>query len=97
MNPGAGSARQDGAVHPVLNLIRTRMAAGSRPLHRDDDARLAVVLEGGSSRAAHGGSMICELEERGLLAAFDAVYGLSLIHISEPTRLRQLSRMPSSA
>ena len=23
--------------------------------------------------------------------------GLSLIHISEPTRLRQLSRMPSSA
>lgn len=77
MNPGAGSARQDGAVHPVLNLIRTRMAAGSRPLHRDDDARLAVVLEGGSSRAAHGGSMICELEERGLLAAFDAVYGSS--------------------
>ena len=25
------------------------------------------------------------------------VPGLSLIHISEPTRLRQLSRMPSSA
>ena len=24
-------------------------------------------------------------------------HGLSLIHISEPTRLRQLSRMPSSA
>ena len=25
------------------------------------------------------------------------IYNLSLIHISEPTRLRQLSRMPSSA
>ena len=25
------------------------------------------------------------------------LYFLSLIHISEPTRLRQLSRMPSSA
>ena len=26
-----------------------------------------------------------------------SILGLSLIHISEPTRLRQLSRMPSSA
>ena len=30
-------------------------------------------------------------------ARIAAVYGLSLIHISEPTRLHKVSRMPSSA
>lgn len=66
-----------GAVHAVLDLIRSRVASGSTPGHRDDDARLAVVLEGGSSRAAYGGGMVAELEERELLRTFDAVYGTS--------------------
>ena len=33
----------------------------------------------------------------GIITSSDNLYSLSLIHISEPTRLRQLSRMPSSA
>ena len=65
------------AVHPVVELILHRAAAGSRPLERTDGARLALVLEGGSSRAAYGGGMICALEARGLLPVFDAVYGSS--------------------
>lgn len=64
-------------AHLVLDLIRSRLASGSRPLHRDDGARLAVVLEGGSSRAAYAGGMVCELEERGILQAVDAVHGSS--------------------
>lgn len=63
--------------HPVVDLIRTRMARGSRPKRRTDGARLALVLEGGSSRAAYGGGVVGELETQGLLPAFDAVYGSS--------------------
>lgn len=65
------------AVHDVLDLVRSRAASGSTPKNRDDDARLVVVLEGGSSRAAYGGGMVAELEARGLVPVFDAVYGTS--------------------
>lgn len=61
----------------VLDVMRERHATSSRPDARDDDARVAVVLEGGSSRAAYGGGMVAELEERGLLPTVDAVYGAS--------------------
>ncbi|MBK9474822.1 MAG: patatin-like phospholipase family protein [Tetrasphaera sp.] len=67
----------DDLAHPVADLIRARAAAGSLPGQRIDGARLALVLEGGSSRAAYGGGMVCELEARGLLPVFDAVYGSS--------------------
>lgn len=63
--------------HPVLALIADRLASASRPGAREDDARLAVVLEGGSSRAAYGGGMVEALESRGVLPAVDAVYGSS--------------------
>lgn len=64
-------------MHEVVGLLRDRHASGSRPGARDDGARLAVVIEGGSSRAAYGGGMVCALESRGLLDAVDAVYGSS--------------------
>ena len=64
-------------MHPVLELIHARHASGSQPGARTDGARLAVVVEGGSSRAAYGGGMVCELEDRGLLPTIDAVYGSS--------------------
>ena len=38
---------------------------------------MAVVLEGGSSRAAYGGGMVAALESAGLLHTVDAVYGSS--------------------
>ncbi|MDO5628967.1 MAG: patatin-like phospholipase family protein [Mobilicoccus sp.] len=63
--------------HPVIELIHRRLAAGSRPGERSDDARLAVAIEGGSARAAYGGGMVWELETRGVLPALDAVYGAS--------------------
>lgn len=61
----------------MVELLRSRHASGSLPRQRTDGARLAVVIEGGSSRAAYGGGMVCELERRGLLDAVDAVYGSS--------------------
>ena len=64
-------------MNSVLDVMRRRRAEGARPLHRNDEARVAVVLEGGSSRAAYGGGMVAELEERGLLGCVDAVYGTS--------------------
>lgn len=64
-------------MHPTLKLMRTRKASNSQPLKREDGARLAIVLEGGSSRAAYGGGMVGALEEVGMLQVFDAVYGTS--------------------
>lgn len=64
-------------MHTTLEIIRQRHQSGSQPGQRNDDARLVVVLEGGSSRAAFGGGMVGVLEEHGLLPVFDAVYGVS--------------------
>lgn len=61
----------------VAELIRQRHASGSLPGHREDGARVALVVEGGSSRAAYGGGMVAALEQLGLLTSFDAVYGSS--------------------
>ncbi|MBM7051135.1 MULTISPECIES: patatin family protein [unclassified Rothia (in: high G+C Gram-positive bacteria)] len=64
-------------MHPTLELMNARKRSGSLPLNRDDDSRLVLVLEGGSSRAAYGGGMVGVLEELGYLNVFDAVYGTS--------------------
>ena len=37
------------------------------------------------------------MTDEAIQTAYDELYGLSLIHISEPTRLNSTSRMPSSA
>lgn len=57
--------------------MKQRHEAGSQPGMRTDGARLAVVLEGGSSRAAYGGGMVAALESAGVLPTVDAVYGSS--------------------
>lgn len=66
-----------GGVHPVLELISERMAAGSVPGERTDDRRLALVVEGGSSRGTYSSGMALALDELGVVPAFDAVYGSS--------------------
>jgi len=66
-----------GGVHPVLELIQERMAAGSLPGERDDGRRLALAIEGGSSRGTYSSGMALALDELGVLPAFDAVYGSS--------------------
>jgi predicted patatin/cPLA2 family phospholipase len=61
----------------VLQLLRDRKQQGSTPGHRTDDARLALVIEGGSSRGAYSSGMTIAIEQLGLLPLFDAVYGSS--------------------
>ncbi|RDI66960.1 patatin-like phospholipase family protein [Nocardia pseudobrasiliensis] len=58
-------------------LIARRHASGSGPGDRDDDARLALVIEGGSARGAYSHGMVMALEDLGILHCFDAVYGSS--------------------
>jgi len=64
-------------VHPVLELINERMAAGSVPGERTDGRRLVIAIEGGSSRGTYSSGMALALDELGVLPAFDAVYGSS--------------------
>ncbi|RDI51058.1 putative patatin/cPLA2 family phospholipase [Nocardia mexicana] len=61
----------------VGELIAQRHAERSEPGRRSDDARLAVVIEGGSSRGVYSHGMVAALEELGLLRCVDAVYGSS--------------------
>ncbi|MFI5583740.1 patatin family protein [Amycolatopsis sp. NPDC051758] len=66
-----------GGVHPVLELISERMATGSVPGERTDGRRLALAIEGGSSRGTYSSGMVLALDELGITPAFDAVYGSS--------------------
>src|ERR1041384_90412 len=64
-------------VHPVMRLISRRHADGSRPGYRSDGHRIALAIEGGSSRGTYSSGMVMALEELGLTRCFDAVYGSS--------------------
>jgi predicted patatin/cPLA2 family phospholipase len=64
-------------TNTVLQLLRERSRQGSTPGHRNDNARLALVIEGGSSRGAYSSGMTVAIEQLGLLPLFDAVYGSS--------------------
>jgi predicted patatin/cPLA2 family phospholipase len=64
-------------THTVLQLLRDRRKQASTPGHRDDDARLVLLVEGGSSRGAYSSGMTVAIERLGLLPMFDAVYGSS--------------------
>jgi predicted patatin/cPLA2 family phospholipase len=61
----------------VLQVLRERSRQGSTPRQRGDDARVALVIEGGSSRGAYSSGMTVAIERLGLLPLFDAVYGSS--------------------
>lgn len=61
----------------VGQLIAQRHLDGSVPGQRTDGARLALVIEGGSSRGAYSHGMVMALEELGVTPCFDAVYGAS--------------------
>ncbi len=64
-------------TNPVLEVLRDRSAQGSTPGQRDDDARVVLVIEGGSSRGAYSSGMTVAIERLGMLPLFDAVYGSS--------------------
>jgi predicted patatin/cPLA2 family phospholipase len=61
----------------VCDVLRARRAAGSRPLARDDGARVALVLEGGGMRGVVSAAMAGVLEREGLTEALDLVVGTS--------------------
>ena len=57
--------------------MRDRKRQGSTPGQRGDDARLVLLVEGGSSRGVYSSGMTVAIERLGLLPTFDAVYGCS--------------------
>ncbi|MFD4675309.1 patatin family protein [Lentzea sp. NPDC058450] len=61
----------------VLQLLRERRLQRSVPGERSDGARLALLIEGGSSRGVYSSGMTVAIERLGLLPLFDAVYGSS--------------------
>ena len=63
-------------------MIEERARSGSRPGHRGDGLRIALSIEGGGMRGTVSAGMALALYERGLLTAFDAVYGSSAGAIS---------------
>jgi len=69
--------RDEPAPAPVTELLRARRAAGSRPLERDDGARVALIVEGGGMRGVVSAAMAAVLEREGLTDALDLVVGTS--------------------
>jgi predicted patatin/cPLA2 family phospholipase len=61
----------------VRQLLHDRGRTGSVPGRRTDDARLVLLVEGGSSRGVFSSGMTIAIEQLGLLPCFDAVYGSS--------------------
>lgn len=66
-----------GEVPEVLRLLQDRVRAGSLPGQRADGQRIALAIEGGGMRGTVSAGMALALHERGMLPAFDAVYGSS--------------------
>jgi predicted patatin/cPLA2 family phospholipase len=64
-------------VHPVLDVLRERRRAGSRPGAREDAHRVALVLEGGGMRGVVSSAMTEAIEGAGLTDALDLVVGTS--------------------
>ena len=63
--------------HPVLELMRARKQAGTKPGSHDDGATLAVAIEGGGMRGIVSAGMAAGLESLGLRDTVDRVYGSS--------------------
>lgn len=63
--------------HPVIQLLRDRLASGSRPGERTDGAVLGLAIEGGGTRGVIGAGMAAALEHLGMTQAFDVMVGSS--------------------
>jgi predicted patatin/cPLA2 family phospholipase len=72
-----GRPRGPTTRHPVIDLVLSRAAAGSRPGHRDDGCRLGLAIASGGMRGVISGGMVTALHDLDLVHAFDAVYGTS--------------------
>lgn len=63
--------------HPVLELMRARKEAGTKPGKHGDGATLAVAIEGGGMRGIVSAGMAAAIETLGLGDTIDRVYGSS--------------------
>ncbi|MDA1360595.1 patatin-like phospholipase family protein [Glycomyces luteolus] len=63
--------------HPVLELIRSRQSADSKPGSRVDGFKLGLAVEGGGMRGVTSAAMLVALDDLGLRGVFDAVYSTS--------------------
>jgi predicted acylesterase/phospholipase RssA len=63
--------------HPVSDVLRERRASGSIPGAREDEHRVALVLEGGGMRGVVSAGMTAALERLNLTPCFDLVVGAS--------------------
>lgn len=63
--------------HPVLELMRARKRAGTKPGQHGDGATLAVAIEGGGMRGIVSAGMAGAIEDLGLRDTIDRVYGSS--------------------
>ena len=64
-------------MHPVVELIARRKKDRSKPGHRKDGFRLALVAEGGAMRGVISSGMLWALEDADLLHCFDLAVGCS--------------------
>ncbi|ROP38948.1 patatin-like phospholipase family protein [Saccharothrix texasensis] len=80
--PIASPAHSDAGLpwspaHPVLEVLRARRAAGSKPGARDDGLKVGLAIEGGGLRGVVSGAMLTAVEDLGFADAFDDVYACS--------------------
>jgi predicted patatin/cPLA2 family phospholipase len=73
----AHAMTEDQRDHPVVELIRRRRDQGSRPGERDDDRRIALVIEGGGMRGCVSAGMTAAIEQLGFTDCFDEAHGAS--------------------
>ena len=63
--------------HAVLQLMKERFESGSKPGHRQDNATLALAIEGGGMRGCVSAGMAAAIASLGLTDTIDRVYGSS--------------------
>lgn len=73
----APTMSEDQRDHPVVQLIRRRREQGSLPGRRDDDRRVALVIEGGGMRGVVSAGMTAAIEQLGFTQCFDEIHGAS--------------------
>lgn len=64
-------------THPVLEVLRARRLAGSKPGQREDGFKVGVAVEGGGLRGVVSAGMLTALEDLGYADTFDGVYTCS--------------------
>lgn len=62
----------------VIKTILERIKSNSQPGNRDDDKKIALIIQGGAMRGVIGGGMVMAMEELiGGSNPFDVMYGTS--------------------